>query len=148
MMAIDGREVVRLDSVSIERAGHLVLEELNFRISAGDWVLLCGPSGAGKSSLLRVLAGLDEPAKGTMSRLGMTVSSGAKLRKPIGWSRCAPESKPGASLYCEYCCGGHRVGFTCRNVAASEARSRSEEMAEALGVGHLLERPCHALELW
>ena len=70
----DASEGIAFDSVDVDRDGQRVLTGLTLQMKPGEWVLLCGPSGAGKSSLLRVLAGLDHPTQGTMTRLGVTVS--------------------------------------------------------------------------
>lgn len=40
------------------------LENVTFRISAGEIVCIVGPSGCGKSTLLKILAGLIEPTSG------------------------------------------------------------------------------------
>ena len=34
-----------------------ILEDINFEIKAGEWLMLCGPNGAGKSTLAKALAG-------------------------------------------------------------------------------------------
>jgi heme exporter protein A len=49
------------------RGGRLVFADVSFALSAGEALLLRGPNGAGKSSLLRLLAGLLEPAAGVLS---------------------------------------------------------------------------------
>jgi ABC-type sugar transport system ATPase subunit len=43
---------------------HLALQGLSLDIASGEMVTVVGPSGAGKSSLLRMIAGLDEPTQG------------------------------------------------------------------------------------
>lgn len=43
-----------------------VFAGLDFRLGAGDALILSGPNGSGKSSLLRVMAGLLPPAAGTL----------------------------------------------------------------------------------
>ena len=55
------------------RGGRLVFDHLSFALASGDALLLRGPNGAGKSSLLRVLAGVLEPAAGDLSWDGRAV---------------------------------------------------------------------------
>jgi heme exporter protein A len=50
-----------------------VFADLSFALALGDALLLRGPNGAGKSSLLRLLAGLLEPAAGALSWDGRPV---------------------------------------------------------------------------
>ncbi|HWG74866.1 MAG TPA: ABC-F family ATP-binding cassette domain-containing protein [Acidimicrobiales bacterium] len=56
--------------LSVEVGGRFTLVEASFIVRAGDKVGLVGRNGAGKTSLLRVLAGDDEPAGGTVVRQG------------------------------------------------------------------------------
>ena len=47
-----------------------VLEHVSLVVSAGDRVGIVGPNGIGKSTLLRLLAGLEQPDRGTVVRSG------------------------------------------------------------------------------
>ncbi len=44
----------------------MVFANLDFELTAGAALLLTGPNGSGKSSLLRLMAGLLQPASGTL----------------------------------------------------------------------------------
>jgi ABC-type cobalamin/Fe3+-siderophores transport system ATPase subunit len=50
--------------VSFARDGNRILDNADLTLSAGELVGLIGPNGAGKSSLLRIMAGLQQPDSG------------------------------------------------------------------------------------
>ena len=55
-----------------------VLEDINLTIDDGEFVCLLGPSGCGKTTLLRLIAGLDNPTSGEV------VANGEVVEKPSG----------------------------------------------------------------
>ena len=52
----------------------LVLDEINFKMNAGEIVALLGKSGSGKSTLLRIIAGLIAPSSGQVLYRGNLVN--------------------------------------------------------------------------
>jgi heme exporter protein A len=56
--------------LACERGGRLVFTGLDFSATGGRMLVLRGPNGAGKTSLLRLIAGLAEPAAGQISFTG------------------------------------------------------------------------------
>ena len=55
-----------------------VLDDVNLNIGDGEFVCLLGPSGCGKTTLLRLIAGLDQPTSGEV------IADGEVVKKPSG----------------------------------------------------------------
>jgi NitT/TauT family transport system ATP-binding protein len=52
----------------------VAIEDINFTVSAGEFVTVVGPSGCGKSTLLRLLGGLTRKTTGEMELAGSTIN--------------------------------------------------------------------------
>jgi NitT/TauT family transport system ATP-binding protein len=67
----DGTPKVWLRGISLSyKSNHgsrlLALDDINLKVSPGEFVCVVGPSGCGKSTLLHLIAGLQSPTSGTM----------------------------------------------------------------------------------
>ena len=56
------------------RGDVVALEDINLDIQAAEFISILGPSGCGKTTLLRCLAGLDQPSAGEISIAGKVVA--------------------------------------------------------------------------
>src|SRR4029079_15276705 len=73
MAAAPRRNLVNLKSVAKGYGSRSVLWDVSLGINQGDRIGIVGRNGDGKSTLLRLIAGLEEPDSGTVTRTG-TVS--------------------------------------------------------------------------
>ena len=136
---------VQLSAIDVDRGGQTVLEQLDLHLDKAEWLLVCGPSGAGKSSLLRLLAGLDGPTQGTLTRFGNHVSSETTLRYRLDGRVAFLNQNPEHHFIASTVAEDIAWGLIRRGVETIEAQNRSRDMATALRIDHLLPRPCHQL---
>ena len=61
---------VRLERVSVDRAGRRVLEDVSLTLAAGDFLGVVVPNGAGKTTLLRAILGLVPICAGAIEVFG------------------------------------------------------------------------------
>ena len=60
--------LLRGEGLALIRGGRMLFDGLDIELDAGDGMHLTGPNGSGKSSLLRLIAGLLNPAAGRIQR--------------------------------------------------------------------------------
>jgi len=70
--------------------GQVVLDDIAIGLDARDRVGVVGPNGIGKSTLLRILAGLESPDRGTVTRRPATLT--------VGYLPQEPDPHPGETL--------------------------------------------------
>jgi heme exporter protein A len=56
--------MLTVDHFTHERDDRVVLDDINFTLTAGEGLLITGANGSGKTTLLRALVGLIEPLRG------------------------------------------------------------------------------------
>jgi heme exporter protein A len=145
--------VLEAKSLACERGGRTIFRELNFAVKSGEAVELRGPNGAGKSSLLRLIAGLNRPAAGTLT-LGSTPHEIAELSHYIGHQEAI---KPALSVrenldFWSRFMGGTTqnalVPFKLERLADDEAALLSEGQRRRLALSRLIavKRPIWLLD--
>ena len=77
-------------------SGTLALAGLDLDVREGEFLSLLGPSGCGKSTALRIIAGLSEPSRGTVTwKDGGTVGQA----RSIGFVFQEPTLMPWATVF-------------------------------------------------
>ncbi len=61
---------LKANNLTCERGGRTVFRDVALTLKPGELMQLTGPNGSGKSSLLRLIAGLNEQASGTLALEG------------------------------------------------------------------------------
>ena len=65
------------------KPSRFVLEDINLRIEAGQFVTIMGPSGGGKTTLVKIMLGLLEPTSGEVLIDGIPLPTHRRCR-PTG----------------------------------------------------------------
>lgn len=69
-----GAPILEIDGFSFSYGEAHILQDINFAVTAGEFVCIVGPSGAGKTTLLQCLAGLRQPTSGRIRFNGAEIT--------------------------------------------------------------------------
>ncbi|CAN7717957.1 ABC transporter ATP-binding protein [Aminobacter aminovorans] len=117
------------------------LNDVSIDIHPGEMVVLLGPSGCGKTTLLRSIAGLEQPQDGEISINGDIVYSAARRH----W--VPPELRGVSMVFQSYALWPHmsvieNISFPLRSRRVEKARAhkRAGEVMEAVGLSGMGDR--------
>jgi multiple sugar transport system ATP-binding protein len=115
--------------------GAAAVRGLSLEIPDRELLVLLGPSGCGKTTALRMLAGLEDPDRGDIRIGGKSVVD------------LEPKDRDVALVFQSYALYPHlsareniRYPLKVRRMAREEQDRRVDQVAEMLGIGHLLPR--------
>jgi sulfate/thiosulfate transport system ATP-binding protein len=74
-----------VEDVSKNFGDFVALENVSLEVPTGSLTALLGPSGGGKSTLLRVIAGLEQPDKGTVILDGQDLTASPARERGVGF---------------------------------------------------------------
>jgi multiple sugar transport system ATP-binding protein len=111
------------------------VDGVDIRIGEGEYLVLLGPSGCGKTTLLRTVAGLEDPTEGEVL-IGGNVVNGLP-----------PRARQVAMVFQSYALYPHKTVLAniefplkAEQMDKAERRRRVEWAAGLLGIGHLMSR--------
>jgi iron(III) transport system ATP-binding protein len=125
-----------VSDVALRYGGNEVLRAVSLTVPAGKVVALLGAAGSGKTALLRAIAGLDTPHRGTIS-IGEQVWFDADRRidvpvegRGLGLLAQSPSLWPHHTVF-----DNVAYGLMLRRVPAEEISARVRPMLEMIGLG-------------
>ncbi|HEY8474527.1 MAG TPA: ABC transporter ATP-binding protein [Natronosporangium sp.] len=132
---------IRLDRVTKRfRGGVTAVREVSLDVQPGEFLVLVGPSGCGKSTILRMIAGLEEVTEGRIYVGEKDVTNQLPQQRDVAMVFQSYALYPRMSVR-------RNLGFglRMRRVPRAERERRVAEVAQSLGLEHLLDRRPAAL---
>jgi len=119
--------------------GDWTLRDIQFQLRPGELVGLLGPSGCGKTTLLRLIAGFEQPDRGVV-RIG-----GQEVAGPHRW--LPPERRGVGMVFQDYALFPHLDAWrnACFGLRRGQDSSRAAWLLELLGLKGLEHRYPHEL---
>ncbi|HEU4542501.1 MAG TPA: ABC transporter ATP-binding protein [Jiangellaceae bacterium] len=132
---------IRLENVTKRFKGDvLAVDDVSLDIKPSEFMVLVGPSGCGKSTLLRVIAGLEEVSGGRVHIGDEDVTNQLPQHRDVAMVFQSYALYPRMSVR-----GNMGFGLRMRHTPKPERDRRVHEVADILGLEHLLDRRPGAL---
>ena len=127
--------VITVEGVSKRYGQHLAVDDISFKVDAGEIVGFLGPNGAGKSTTMNIITGYLSATAGTVAVDGYDVLEAPnEVKRRIGY---LPELPP---LYLDMTVREY-LRFVARlKKADRSAPDRQERILELAGIAHVRER--------
>ena len=111
------------------------VDHVDLDIAEGEFFSMLGPSGSGKTTVLRLIAGFEQPSAGTIELFGRDVTSDAPFDRDVN------------TVFQDYALFPHMsvidnvaYGLRVRGVGKKERRARAHEALEKVHLGSFADR--------
>ncbi len=139
-MTSDHEPLVRIDRVSRAFGEVHALDDVSLDIGRNEFFALLGPSGCGKTTLLRVLAGFEQPDSGTVTLAGQDLLALPAHRRPVNLMFQSYALFPHMSVERNIAYGLER-----EKLPKGEIRERVQEVLATVDLPHVARRRPHQL---
>ena len=109
------------------------VNDLTLTIPEGSFFALLGPSGCGKTTTLRMIAGLDEPTKGSISIGATNITNTRPYQRPVNTVFQNYALFPHLSIF-------ENVAFGMRRRGIKDVKQEVERVLKLVELPHLAER--------
>lgn len=138
--------MIEVKGVSKQYGDFYALRDVSLKVDDGEFFIITGRSGSGKSTLMKVASGLIPPTAGEVTAEGKTLSSlsGKELyafrNKTIGYVFQTFGLEENFTAY-----ENVELPLVIAGVKRKERKARIEEVAKAVGLVPLLNKPARVL---
>ncbi|PZQ90786.1 MAG: spermidine/putrescine ABC transporter ATP-binding protein [Leifsonia xyli] len=126
---------IRLTGLTKEFGAVTAVDHVDLEIAAGEFFSMLGPSGSGKTTVLRLIAGFEQPSSGTVELFGQDVT------------RAAPFDRDVNTVFQDYALFPHMsvldnvaYGLRVRGVKRAERRERARAALAAVRLEQFADR--------
>jgi len=126
---------IHVEGISKRFGDAIALDDVTLEVPSGSLTALLGPSGGGKSTLLRIIAGLDAPDRGSIRIEGEDLTVTPARHRGVGF--CFQHYAPFRHLTVRR---NVAFGLEIRRRPKTEIARRVDELLELVGLSHLGDR--------
>lgn len=133
---------LQLNKVSIKLGGQTIVSDISFALEAGEIGCLLGPSGCGKTTLLRAIAGFEQPSAGEIHLRSHQVADPRNM--------LPPEQRKVGMVFQDlalfpHLTVGDNIAFGMRGKSKETINQRIEELLKLVGLPQLCNIHPHRL---
>lgn len=126
--------------ISKEFGDFRAVDDVSFRIPSGTFFSILGPSGCGKTTLMRMIAGFEDPTRGDISIKGVSVLSTPPNKRNVKMVFQHLALFPMMDVY-----DNIAYGLRCAGAAKEEIARRVADVLERVALPDLARREIHQL---
>ncbi|HEY0979003.1 MAG TPA: ATP-binding cassette domain-containing protein, partial [Flavobacteriales bacterium] len=135
-------DLLHIDALRFAHGERTILHGVDLEVADGEMLVIVGPSGCGKTTLLRLVAGLERPAEGTIRLGGSTLNASGTFVEPE--HRNVGFVFQGLALF-PHLTVEDNVGFGLDHLPRAERTQRVTEELRMVGLEGLGKRYPHQL---
>jgi putative spermidine/putrescine transport system ATP-binding protein len=131
---------LQIDGVAKLYGNRTVLHDISLDLASGEFLSLLGPSGCGKTTLLRIIAGFEQPDRGRVRVDGRDITALPANQRQLGMVFQAYSLFPNMSA-----ADNVRFGLRVRKIDAAEQKRRVDSLLDLVGLSAHADKYPHQL---
>ncbi len=134
------KNIIEIENVTKIFDEHVALNNIDLSVREGEFLTILGPSGCGKTTLLRLIAGFEQPNKGLIEIDGASMIGKEAHRRPVNTVFQNYALFPHLNVF-----GNVAFGLKIAKVKPTEIRLRVKRILELVGLAGYENRSIDAM---